>query len=98
MKSTIGRPRAVTDEQIAAILTWHKAVLALETLRKLLKSLRQLCDEMHLSKGTIHYVVRRHGDLKQPSPEHRQSELRERRRRMKRVRVRAPRRSSRSST
>lgn len=86
MKSTIGRPRAVTDEQIVTILAWHDAVLAVEAQRRSLKTLRQLCQELNLSKGTIHYVIRCRGELKQASPEHRQRELITRRKRMRQVR------------
>lgn len=81
MKSLIGRPRRVTDRQIRTILAWHEAWSALEAQRKALKTLRQLCQELGLSKGTVHYVIRSRGDLKQVSPEERPNALRTRRRR-----------------
>ena len=88
MKSTIGRPRAVTDAHIKTILAWHDAVLAFEAQRKALKTLRQLCQDLGLSKGTIYHVIRCRGELKQASPEHRQDELRLRHRHMKHLRAR----------
>lgn len=59
MSSTVGRPRTVTDAQVAAILTWHGAR----------KSLRQFAQELGLPKTTVEYVISRGGQYKQPSPE-----------------------------
>jgi len=33
MKSTIGRPRRLTDDQVSIILAWHKQILAWKALR-----------------------------------------------------------------
>lgn len=60
-KSTIGRPRRLSDAQITAILEWHKNH----------KSLKQVAREHGVSVNTIQYVVRTNGTYKQCSPEER---------------------------
>src|SRR6185312_5840532 len=40
MKSTLGRPRSVTDEQVTAILQWHAQILAWRAQRSTLKTKR----------------------------------------------------------
>ena len=42
MKSTIGRPRTLTDRQVKIILDWHARFLVCRALRKTLKSQREL--------------------------------------------------------
>ena len=81
MKSTIGRPRALTDRQVKIILAWHVRYLIWRALRETLKSQRELARELGVSQATISYVVRHGGVYKQVSPEHRSAEIRQRRRR-----------------
>ena len=38
MKSTIGRPRALTDVQVAIILAWHERYVAWKALRAALRA------------------------------------------------------------
>jgi transposase len=66
--STVGRPRRVTDEQVAAILAWHEGVLALKTLHAILKSIRKFAAGLGLSTGTVSDVIRRRGAFKQACP------------------------------
>jgi transcriptional antiterminator len=89
MKSTVGRPRKVTDVQIATILAWHHAVLAWRAQRRMLKTLSQLARELGLSRATISRVIKQRGELKQVSPEKRETELRIRRERMSRMQARS---------
>ena len=94
MKSTVGRPRKVTDEQIAAILAWHDAVLAWRAQRRMLKTLSQLSQELRLSRATISRVINHRGEFKQASPEKRETELNVRRERMSQMHVRSRRLSA----
>ncbi|HTP29174.1 MAG TPA: helix-turn-helix domain-containing protein [Anaeromyxobacteraceae bacterium] len=71
MKSTVGRPRKLSDRQVALILDWHARVLAWKAIRQTLKSQRQLAREFGVSQGTISRAVRLHGAYKQVSPEER---------------------------
>ena len=80
MKSTIGRPRALTDHQVGIILAWHTRFLAWKALRKTLKSQRRLAQEFGVSQGTISRAVRFNGQYKQPSPEERPAQVGPRRR------------------
>ena len=66
--STVGRPRLLTDAQIAAILEWHRNR----------KSLKQVARENNVTVNTIQRVIRTQGRYKQCSPELRTSNLRER--------------------
>src|ERR1700733_5669611 len=52
MKSTIGRPRRLTDEQVARILAWHQQILALKSLRASLKTQRELAAELGVAPAT----------------------------------------------
>jgi len=88
MKSTIGRPRALTDAQVDAILAWHTKILEWKAMRKTLKTQRQLARELGVSSATISHVVKCHGRFKQPSPEKRNGELVRRRRRFAHLRDR----------
>lgn len=65
-RSTIGRPRALTDEQVRQILAWHDAWIA---LRRELKTLRQLAKELGVAPSTLYNVIRRRGEFKQPPPD-----------------------------
>jgi hypothetical protein len=87
MKSTVGRPRTLTDEDIARIFAWHEAVLAWKAQRASLPTARELAKELNVSTGAIVAVIRR-GQPKQASPEHRELERERRRERMKQIRTR----------
>lgn len=78
MRSTVGRPRVLTDEKVARILAWDEA-------RKLLKTRKALALELHVSESAIGHAISRQGHYKQPSPERRASEVAERRRRLGRL-------------
>lgn len=78
MKSTVGRPRRVTDEQVRIILLWYAELAELKARRKAVKTIRQLARELQLSTSTISDVIRTHGVFKQPSPELREDTLRHR--------------------
>ena len=64
MKSTIGRPRKLTDQQVRIILAWHARYLAWRALRATLKTQRQLAIELGVSQSTISRVVRSGGRYK----------------------------------
>lgn len=76
MRSTIGRPRALTQEQVELILAWHDAVRALNAQRKTLKTLRQLAKDLGVPPATVYNVIRRRGEFKQPPRDRRETELR----------------------
>jgi hypothetical protein len=77
MKSTIGRPRVLTDEQVERILKWHDAILKWKAGRSKLVTLRQLAKELGVTHGAVTSVIRQHG-VKQPSPEDRKAEMQNR--------------------
>ena len=64
MKSTIGRPRKLTDQQVKVILAWHARFLWWRTYGKTRKSQRQLAREFGVSQSTISRVVRTGGIYK----------------------------------
>ena len=78
MKSTVGRPRVVTDEKVAKILAWDDA-------RRRLKTRKELALELGVSESAIGHVIARRGQYKQPCPERRQSEVIKRRQLMNRL-------------
>jgi hypothetical protein len=78
MKSIFGRPRRVTDAQVAAIMDWYYSR----------KTLRQLAAELGISWKLAYHVVARRGQYKQSPPEGRQAALSARRSRMKSLRER----------
>jgi hypothetical protein len=86
MKSTIGRPRRLTDRQVKIILAWHFRFLIWRALRKTLKSQRDLARELGVSQATISYVIRLGGRYKQVSPERRTAEIRQRSEKLARLR------------
>ncbi len=69
MKSTIGRPRALTDRQVKIILAWRVRYLIWRALRKTLKSQRELARELGVSQATISQAIRLAGEYKQISPD-----------------------------
>jgi hypothetical protein len=87
MKSTIGRPRVLTDEQVARILKWHAAILKWKARRSKLITLRQLAKELGVTHGAVTSVIRQHG-VKQPSPENRKAEMQKRREQLRAARQR----------
>jgi hypothetical protein len=78
MKSILGRPRQVTDMQVAAIMNWYNSR----------KTLRQVAAEIGIPWRLASNVIARRGQYKQPSPELRQANLSARRHRMKSLRAR----------
>jgi hypothetical protein len=68
MKSTIGRPRRLTDEQVTRILAWHVQILALKALRASLKTQKQIAAELNVAPATIARVIACRGRYKKPSP------------------------------
>ena len=75
MRSTIGRPRALTQEQVNLILAWHDDVRALSVQRKKLKTLRQLAKDLGVPPATVYNVIRRRGEFKKPPRDRREAEL-----------------------
>jgi transposase len=61
MKSTIGRPRKLTDRQVQVILAWHVRYLVWRAYSKTLKSQRQLARELGVSQSTVSRVARTGG-------------------------------------
>lgn len=68
MKSTIGRPRRLTDAQVAIILAWHEEILVLKALRAAVKTQRQLARELGVAPSTVAHVIACRGQFKQASP------------------------------
>jgi len=64
--STTGRPRRLTNSQIAEILKWHGSRV----------SNRQMAERYGIARGTLENIIRTHGDhYKQASPELRAASL-----------------------
>ncbi len=85
-KSTIGRPRLLTDQQVEVILAEHARFLVWRAQRQALKSQRQLAREFGVSQPTISLAIRSKGQYKQPSPENRASAIASQQRRVSRLR------------
>lgn len=65
-RSVTGRPRALTDAQIADVLVWHGTRL----------TLKQKAAQLDISPTTLQNVIRSRGEhYKQASPEQRASTL-----------------------
>lgn len=71
----MGGIRKLTDEQVAAILEWHRNR----------KTRAEFAQELGIAKHLIGTVIRRRGHYKSPSPENREKNLRERRAMIKRL-------------
>ena len=71
--------RKLTDEQVAAILEWHRNR----------KTRAELAQELGVAKHLIGSAIWRRGHYKSPSPENRQKNLLARRALMKRLEARA---------
>jgi transposase len=64
--STTGRPRRLTNSQIAEILDWYQARL----------TNRQMAERYGIARGTLENIIRTHGEhYKQASPELRNASL-----------------------
>jgi len=74
VKSTMGRPRRLTDAQVAMILAWHEEIADLKVLRARIKTQRQLARELGVSASTIAHVIACRGEFKQVAPENRAPE------------------------
>jgi hypothetical protein len=88
MKSTIGRPRKLSDAQVTTILQWHEAILAWNALRKGIPTQRALAKALGVSSSAVSHVVACRGHFKGSSQENRHAELTRRRRRLDRLRAR----------
>lgn len=66
-KSTVGRPRRLTDQQVARVLTEYARYLAWRALRVTVKSQRQLASELGVSQATIALAIRLRGHYKRCS-------------------------------
>lgn len=64
--STTGRPRRLTDSQIAELVEWHESR----------RTNRQMAERYGIARGTLENIIRTHGEhYKQASPEQRQDSL-----------------------
>lgn len=86
MKSSMGRPRLLTDDQVDLILAWRADVAAWKEQGRRLKTRKQLAKELGVSEATIWNVLEHQGQFKQADPEQRSKALRDRRRQMQRLR------------
>ena len=66
-KSTVGRPRRLTDAQVAWLLEEYERYQTWRELRPTVKSQRQLAAELGVSQATISLAVRSRGQYKQAS-------------------------------
>ncbi len=78
MNSTVGRPRALSDAQVEAILAWHGSR----------KSLKQVARDYGVSTNTIQNIISRNGKYKQPSPELRNAAATRRQQRLRELEAR----------
>jgi hypothetical protein len=86
MKSTLGRPRALSDEDVAVVLCWFVQVEAWKAVYRQLKTRRDLAEQLGVSLSTIDHVIANLGTFKQPSPEQRVSTLEARHRHFAKLR------------
>jgi len=85
LRSTVGRPRTLTDQQIRTILEEYANYLAWRAVRRSVMSQRDLARAMGVSPATISYAVRLQGKYKQASPDRRQANTKNRRRALRRL-------------
>jgi hypothetical protein len=85
LRSTVGRPRTLTDRQITTILAEYANYLAWRALRRSVMSQRDLARSLGVSPATISYAVRLQGKYKQPSPDRRQVNTKHRQRALRRL-------------
>lgn len=79
MGSKRGRPRKLSDAQVAAILEWHRNR----------KTRADLAQELGIAQHLVGSAIHRRGLYKSPSPENRDRNLRDRRAVMECVQSRA---------
>jgi hypothetical protein len=63
----VGRPRRLTDEQVAWLLREYAAYRAWRALRATVKSQRQLAGELGVAQATVSLAIRCGGQYKQAS-------------------------------
>jgi transposase len=64
--STTGRPRRLTDSQIAELVEWHESR----------STNREMAERYGIARGTLENIIRTHGEhYKQASPERRKASL-----------------------
>jgi hypothetical protein len=85
LRSTVGRPRTLTDQQIGTILEEYANYLAWRALRRSVMSQRELARAMGVSPATISYAVRLQGNYKQASPDRREANTKHRWRALRRL-------------
>jgi hypothetical protein len=85
LRSTVGRPRTLTDQQIRTIMEEYANYLAWRALRRSVMSQRDLAHAMSVSPATISYAVRLQGKYKQPSPDRREANTKRRQRALRRL-------------
>lgn len=66
--STVGRPRKLTDEQVAAVLRWHETIEALKVLHAYVTPVREFAARLGVTRGAITSIVKQRGVYKQPCP------------------------------
>ena len=70
----MGRPRRLSDADVARILAWHEARCAWRAAGASLLSRRSLAAELGVSMSTVSHVIACRGCYKLPSPERRDQE------------------------
>ena len=85
MKSTIGRPRRVTDEHIQLILKWRAEYLEWLAQRPAIPSQQALARHLGISAMAVNRIIRGHEGYKQAAPRERRAELARRRERLREV-------------
>ena len=87
MKSTVGRPRVLSNAEVTRILAWHAELMKWKAQRASIPTLRQLARELHVAPATVSAVIARRGQFRQPPPEDLPCELERRHRRFKNLRI-----------
>jgi hypothetical protein len=85
MRSTVGRPRQATDEQIQSVLSWHAEYVAWLAKRPAIPTQRALARHLNLHPTAVNRIIRQNGQYKQSSPEDRATEQARRRARMREI-------------
>jgi hypothetical protein len=66
-RSSIGRPRKLTDADVRRVLRWHARYLVWQSMRATIRTQAQLARELGVSPSAIRYVIRCGGRYKKPS-------------------------------
>jgi hypothetical protein len=66
--STVGRPRRLTDSQVAEVLKWHDALLDWKSKRRTLETIQQIAARLGVSRSSISSAIQRRGQFKRASP------------------------------